>query len=88
MTVIQYVGQLFADLWDIFSVPHPVLGISVGSIVIGVFVVGFSITILRPLLGIGGQAVNGTASVIKRSRANSYRKKQRDQLEQSNHPKK
>ena len=45
--------------WQFFSVEHPALGISYGDIIIGIFVVNFSIMILRPLLGIGHGLAGG-----------------------------
>lgn len=58
----------FADIWRLFSsVPVPGLGISFAQLWIGVFVVAVSISILRPLLGIGASAVKNIAGVGKRS---------------------
>lgn len=59
MNTLQAIGSLFASFWQLFSLPHPVLGISFGSLFIGVFVVGLSLRILEPLLGIGDKSRSG-----------------------------
>lgn len=62
MDNISAIGQLFAQAWHFFELEHPLLGISYGSIAIGFFVVCFSVTVLKPILGIGSGAVKSATS--------------------------
>lgn len=70
-----------ADCWRMFTeVQVPILNISFAQMWLGIFVVGISIVILRPLLGIGfGTANNiftGIARAGKRGYDRAYRKNQ------------
>lgn len=68
--------EFFAQLWRIFDeVQVPALNISFAQLWIGCFVVCVSITILRPLLGIGGSAFRSLTGVGKRAVSNSRRRK-------------
>lgn len=63
MDNINALGELFRSFWDFFSLEHPVLGISFGKVLNGFFVVCFSVTLLRPILGIGAGAIRSVTSV-------------------------
>lgn len=79
MSVIESLGSMFASFWEAYLLPHPVLGISFGAILIGVFVVTFALRILVPLLGIGSRGTNVIGSALsKRARSNSRRKSVKD----------
>lgn len=73
-----------ADCWRMFEeVNVPVLNISFAKLYLGVFVVGISIIILRPLLGIGGSGFasnifHGISGAAKRGYDHSYSKYRRD----------
>lgn len=73
-SVLQMVWRFFTE------VECPFLGISFASLFIGVLLVNFSITLLRPLLGIGGSAVKGTDRMISH-RLSSARSKRRNKEE-------
>lgn len=67
-----------SGVWELFqSVTVPVLNITFAHMWLGIFVVGISISILRPLLGIGFGAVNNILSGLsgKRGYDRSYSKK-------------
>lgn len=72
-----------ADCWRMFEdVQVPVLNISFAKLYLGVFVVGISIIILRPLLGIGGSGFasnifHGVSGAAKRGYDRSYSKYRR-----------
>lgn len=76
--------QFLADCWQMFEeVDVPVLNISFAKLYLGVFVVGISIVILRPLLGIGGSGFasnifHGISGASKRGYDRSYSKYRRD----------
>lgn len=73
-----------ADCWRMFEeVQVPVLNISFAKLYLGVFVVGISIIILRPLLGIGGSGFasnifHSVSGATKRGYDRSYAKYRRD----------
>ena len=77
-----------ADCWNMFEeVNVPVLNISFAKLYLGVFVVGISIIILRPLLGIGGSGFasnlfHGIKGSAKRGYDNSYSKYRRNRERQ------
>lgn len=77
-----------ADCWRMFEeVQVPVLNISFAKLYLGVFVVGISIIILRPLLGIGGSGFasnifHGIRGAGKRGYDNSYSKYRRSRERQ------
>lgn len=76
-------AQFLADCWRLFTdVQVPILNISFAQLWLGIFVVGVSIVILRPLLGIGFGAANnifsGVARAGKRGYDRSYTKYRRD----------
>lgn len=61
--MIEFTSFL-ASIWQIFeSITVPGLNISFASLWIGCFVVAFSITLLRPIFGIGAGVVKGVAKV-------------------------
>ena len=80
--------QFLADCWRMFEdVNVPVLNISFAKLYLGVFVVGISIIILRPLLGIGGSGFasnifHGVSGAAKRGYDNSYSKYRRNRERQ------
>lgn len=58
-----------ADCWRMFEeVQVPVLNISFAKLYLGAFVVGISIVILRPLLGIGAGGVSNIMHGLSRKR--------------------
>lgn len=81
---MQEFTTFLSDCWNMFEqVQVPVLNISFAKLYIGVFVVGISIIILRPLLGIGGSGFasnifHGITGAGKRGYDNSYSKYRRD----------
>lgn len=57
--------------WGFFSdITCPFLGISFASLFLGVFVVNFSVRLIKPLLGIGGSIAKGTERSISRAKRN------------------
>lgn len=73
--------QFLADCWRMFTeIQVPILNISFAELWLGIFVVGISIMILRPLLGIGFGSVNnifsGIAHAGKRGYDRAYKKRQ------------
>lgn len=65
---------IFTDVWNkFFGVVEPHLGISFGSIYLGVFVVGVSLRVLMPLIGVGGAGFNSTVGSLRRGRGETYR---------------
>ena len=72
--------QFLADCWRMFEeVNVPILNISFAKFYLGIFVVGVSIMILRPLLGIGGTGfgnniMRGIKGATKRGYDRAYRK--------------
>ena len=77
-----------ADCWRMFEeVNVPVLDISFAKLYLGVFVVGISIIILRPLLGIGGSGFasnifHNVSGSLKRGYDRSYSKYRRNRERQ------
>ena len=73
-----------SDCWRMFEeVNVPVLNIPFSKFYLGIFVVGISIVILRPLLGIGGSGFasnifHGISGATKRGYDRSYSKYRRD----------
>lgn len=72
-----------ANVWELFtSTPVPGLNLTFGQMWLGIFVVGVSIMILRPLLGIGGalgrDATNIFRGAAKRGYDRSYTKYRRE----------
>lgn len=65
--MISEIGQMFASFWQAFQINHPVLGISFGSIFIGVFVVCFAVRLLFPILGIGAGAIHSLSNGISKA---------------------
>lgn len=75
MSSIQQIGAMFASFWNAFLLPHPVLGISLGSILIGVFVVKFALSLLFPLLGIGKDIKSNHDRALRRREREERRNK-------------
>ena len=62
-----------AGVWELFtSVTVPGINISFAQMWLGVFVVGLSISILRPLLGIGAGAIKNILHAGKRGYDRAY----------------
>lgn len=77
--------EFLAGCWRMFTdVQVPVLNISFAQLWLGVFVVGISISILRPLLGIGFGAVNNILSAGKRGYDRAYSRSKARQREAYN----
>lgn len=75
---MEVVFEVLKMAWGFFSqIECPFLGISFASLFIGVFVVGFSIRLLRPLLGIGGAAARFGESAIGRKHRENERERKR-----------
>lgn len=73
--------SFLASVWDLFTnVNVPVLNITFAQLWLGIFVVGVSIMILRPLLGIGAGAVNNILHGLsgKRGYDRAYKKSRND----------
>lgn len=69
MENLRAITNFFAQIWEVFTVNHPLIGIPFSVIYLGVFAVAFGIMILRPILGIGAGVVND----ISRSGNNAVR---------------
>lgn len=81
MEILNQITAFFAKVWEVFSIEHPILGIPFSQIYIGVFAVSFSITILRPILGIGTGAISDItrSAILARNQANARRKAKYEQ---------
>ena len=67
--------EFFSSIWQLFEeVTVPLINITFAQLWIGVFVVSISISILRPLLGIGAGAVNN----ISKGLNNRYNRNKRE----------
>lgn len=65
--MLSDITGFLASIWSAFSnLQVPLLGISFATLYAGVFAVGFSILILRPILGIGEGFVKGNHKMIRR----------------------
>lgn len=77
MENLNAITTFFAQIWQIFTIQHPVIGIPFSVIYLGIFAISFSVLILKPILGIGYGAVgdisSGARSAYRKSRQNSYR---------------
>lgn len=67
--------------WDFFSIQYPGSGLTFGSILIGAWIVVFSLGLLRPILGIGGSLAN---SALGRGRRSSEKRPKSRRQEQQN----
>ena len=73
--MLGQITSLFASFWEAWSsLVHPLLGISFGSILIGVFVVSLAARILVPILGIGNSAYTSIKDRPFRNERNAKRK--------------
>lgn len=64
MTTLEFFKEIFGSIWDGMStITVPLLNIPVTDFLLGMFVVGVSIGILFPLLGIGGGISNAIGRV-------------------------
>lgn len=83
MTQLEFFTSVVKLVWDgMGSINVPFLNIPVTSLFLGVFVASFSIMILRPILGLGGQAFGSVTSSIHSSVSRS-----RNQHYADKHPK-
>lgn len=65
--------QFLSDCWRMFEeVQVPILNISFAKFWLGIFVVGISISILRPLLGIGANAANDATNIFRGAAKRGY----------------
>ena len=65
---MQTVFTVLAMAWGFFSeVQCPFLGISFASLFLGVFVVGFSVRLLKPLLGLGAHSLSDAERIARRN---------------------
>jgi len=66
--MLEEVTTFLAGIWSIFTENNvPILNISFAQLWLGIFVVGVSTIILRPLLGIGAGALQNVASIGRRT---------------------
>lgn len=70
MENLNAITGFFAQIWQIMTINHPVIGIPFSVIYLGAFAIGFGIIILRPLLGIGAGAIGDITGSAKRIRDN------------------
>lgn len=66
MSNLQQIGIMFASFFRLYELPHPVIGISFGSILIGAFITAFAARILLPILGIGSKSADGKSDKRKK----------------------
>lgn len=76
MENLNAITAFFRNVWEVFSIEHPLLGIPFSVIYLGAFAVAFSIVILRPILGIGSGVVDNI-SASGRSAVRSARSRNR-----------
>lgn len=84
MENLNSITSFFAQIWQVMSINHPVIGIPFSVIYLGVFAVGFGITILRPILGIGAGVVGDISKSAKHNRDRRLSKERRKDSE-TNH---
>lgn len=68
MENLQAITSFFRQVWNVFTIDHPLIGIPFSVIYLGVFAIAFSIVILRPLLGIGGGVIDNISSSARNAR--------------------
>lgn len=65
---MQTVFSVLGMTWGFFSeVECPFLGISFASLFLGAFVVGFSVRLLKPLLGLGSHTLSDAERFARRN---------------------
>lgn len=70
---MELVKQFLASTWELFqNTPVPGLNLNFAQLWLGIFVVGVSIMILRPLLGIGFGSANNVFSGVARAGKRGY----------------
>ena len=79
---MQVVAAVLQMAWLLFSCEMPLLGISYGAFTIGLFVVHLSISLLFPLLGIGGHVANDVGRGIRHRSVYSSRSKNSSRRQQ------
>lgn len=82
METLNQITAFFARIWEVFSVPHPILGIPFSTIYLGAFAVSFSIIILKPILGIGSGVVSDVSRSARTAR-NQIRSRRQAKYDQS-----
>lgn len=75
MDNLNSITGFFSQIWQLMSINHPVIGVPFSIIYLGAFAVGFGITILRPLLGIGAGAVGDISKSARRVRMRNLERK-------------
>lgn len=75
MENLNAITSFLAQVWQVMTIEHPVLGIPFSVIYLGSFAVGFGIMILKPLLGIGTGVVTDVSSSTKRIRERRIKNK-------------
>lgn len=66
MSQLEFFTEVVKKIWDGMStIIVPFLNIPVTSLFLGLFVASFAVMILRPLLGLGGQAFGAVGSSIR-----------------------
>lgn len=77
MENLNAITTFFSQVWQVMTINHPVIGIPFSVIYVGIFAIGFSITILRPVLGIGAGVVGDISKSARRSRDRRNRNERR-----------
>lgn len=67
MENLNLITSFLRRIWEVFSIPHPLLGIPFSTIFLGAFAISFSILILRPILGIGHLFVSHSHRRIRKN---------------------
>ena len=77
MENLNAITSFFSEVWQIMTVNHPVIGIPFSVIYLGVFAIGFGVTVLRPILGIGAGVITDVSRSAKRNRERRISKERR-----------
>lgn len=77
--MLSDITGFLASIWSAFSgLQVPLLGISFATLYTGVFVVAFSMLILKPILGIAQSAVHSHARITSRHNNNKPKGSEND----------
>jgi len=69
---MEYIGSVLTQVWRLFSVPWPGTGLTCAQVILGIFVVGLSVGILKSILDFVGILSGSVSSGLKSRRDNSY----------------
>lgn len=70
---MSYIGSFLSQVWRLFSVPWPGVGLTAAEVALGIFVVVLSINIVQGLLSLVGVISGSVSSAAGSARAKSYR---------------